>query len=143
MLPVLRRASRNMWESPLDLLDREFARALGRTAEGNGDWSAAYRQYELFRTLFAGLTRHGDGVATIHYRPIGEYQAVKHQCANMAVATELPDSITEPDIAERMRKAYEGAIPADSFARMVAFAVSQPEDVDVNEILCRPTSQEY
>jgi len=59
------------------------------------------------------------------------------------VATELPDSITEADIAENMRKAYEGAIPAESFASMVAFAMSQPEDVDVNEILFRPTSQEY
>ena len=36
-----------------------------------------------------------------------------------------------------MRKAYEGAIPAESFANMVAFAMSQPEDVDVNEILFR------
>ncbi|HEX4737204.1 MAG TPA: SDR family oxidoreductase [Allosphingosinicella sp.] len=59
------------------------------------------------------------------------------------VATELPDSITEPDVAERTRKAYEGAVSADSFARMVAFAMSQPDDVDVNEILFRPTSQEY
>ena len=59
-----------------------------------------------------------------------------------AVATELPDSITEPDVAEATRKFYEIAIPADSFARMVAFAMSQPEDVDVNEILFRPTRQE-
>ncbi len=57
--------------------------------------------------------------------------------------TELPDSITEPDVAERVRKVYAMAIPADSFARMVAFAMSQPEDVDVNEILFRPTKQEY
>ena len=60
-----------------------------------------------------------------------------------AVATELPDSITEPDVAERVRKVYEMAVPADSFASMVAFAMSQPEDVDVNEILFRPTKQEY
>ena len=60
-----------------------------------------------------------------------------------AVATELPDSVTEPDIAERMHKFYKDvAIPADSFARAVAFAISQPEDVDVNEILFRPTRQE-
>src|SRR6201992_859986 len=59
-----------------------------------------------------------------------------------AVATELPDSITDPETAERIRKLYENAIPADSFARMVVFAMSQPEDVDVNEILYRPTSQE-
>ena len=31
---------------------------------------------------------------------------------------------------------------ADSFARAVTFAMSQPEDVDVNEILFRPTRQE-
>jgi NADP-dependent 3-hydroxy acid dehydrogenase YdfG len=59
------------------------------------------------------------------------------------VATELPDSVTEPDVAERMHKAYESAIPADSFARTVVFAMSQPDDVDINEILFRPTSQEY
>jgi len=60
-----------------------------------------------------------------------------------AVATELPDSITEPDVAERMHKFYKDvAIPAESFARAVAFAISQPEDVDVNEILFRPTRQE-
>jgi NADP-dependent 3-hydroxy acid dehydrogenase YdfG len=33
------------------------------------------------------------------------------------------------------------AVGADTFARMVAFAISQPEDVDVNEILFRPTAQ--
>ena len=59
-----------------------------------------------------------------------------------AVATELPDSITEPDIAENVRKLYEIALPADAFANMVIFAMSQPEDVDVNEILFRPTQQE-
>src|SRR5512135_2140837 len=60
-----------------------------------------------------------------------------------AVATELPHSVTEPDVAERLQKFYqEIAIPADSFARAVAFAISQPEDVDVNEILFRPTRQE-
>lgn len=36
----------------------------------------------------------------------------------------------------------EYAIPADSYARAVAFAISRPEDVDINEILFRPTRQE-
>ncbi len=36
----------------------------------------------------------------------------------------------------------EMALPAETFARMVAFAISQPDDVDVNEILFRPTRQE-
>jgi NADP-dependent 3-hydroxy acid dehydrogenase YdfG len=60
-----------------------------------------------------------------------------------AVATELPNSVTDPDAGERIHKFYaEVAIPAESFARAVAFAISQPEDVDVNEILFRPTRQE-
>ncbi len=60
-----------------------------------------------------------------------------------AVATELPNSITEADIAKGIGQFYEQyAISADSFARAVAFAISQPEDVDINEILFRPTRQE-
>ena len=59
-----------------------------------------------------------------------------------AIATDLPDSITEPDIADSVRKLYEIAIPADSFARAVAFAIGQPDEIDVNEILFRPTRQE-
>ncbi len=61
-----------------------------------------------------------------------------------AVATELVDSITEPDIREDMSGWYEKtAIPADSFARAVAFAIEQPEEVDINEILFRPTAQSF
>jgi len=60
-----------------------------------------------------------------------------------AVATELPNTITEADVSAGIKKFYEKfAIPADSFARAVAFAMSQPADVDINEILFRPTSQE-
>ncbi len=60
-----------------------------------------------------------------------------------AVATELPDSIKDADVAKGIRDFYEQcAIPADSFARAVEFAISQPEDVDINEILFRPTAQE-
>ena len=59
------------------------------------------------------------------------------------VATELTDSITEPDIAENMRKVYQAAVPAANFAKIVAFVMSQPEDVDINEVLFRPTSQEF
>ncbi len=60
-----------------------------------------------------------------------------------AVATELPNSITEADVAAGVQKFYDAvAIPADSFARVVAFAISQPDDVDINEILFRPTRQE-
>ena len=59
-----------------------------------------------------------------------------------AVDTELPDSVTEPDVAEKIRQYYSDiAIPSESFAHAVVFAMSQPEEVDVNEILFRPTRQ--
>jgi NADP-dependent 3-hydroxy acid dehydrogenase YdfG len=60
-----------------------------------------------------------------------------------AVQSELPRSINEADVARGVAEFYEKyAIPADSFAHMVAFAISQPDDVDINEILFRPTAQE-
>jgi NADP-dependent 3-hydroxy acid dehydrogenase YdfG len=59
-----------------------------------------------------------------------------------AVATELPNSITEKDVSDSIGAFYEQyAISAESFASMVAFAMSQPDDVDINEILFRPTAQ--
>ena len=60
-----------------------------------------------------------------------------------AMDTELVDGITDPAAAAVMRKSYEGAIPAESFARAVAYAIEQPDDVDVNEIVVRPTNQVF
>lgn len=60
-----------------------------------------------------------------------------------AVETELPDTITDSVVAAGVREVYKLAIPASSFARAVAFAMSQPEEVDINEILFRPTAQAY
>ncbi|WP_326984214.1 SDR family oxidoreductase [Chryseobacterium sp. MYb264] len=38
---------------------------------------------------------------------------------------------------------YIHAIPADSVARAIAYAIEQPADVDINEIVLRPTVQEF
>ena len=60
-----------------------------------------------------------------------------------AVDTELPGSVKAQEVAEGVAQFYAAtAIPASSFARCVLFAMSQPEDVDINEILFRPTRQE-
>jgi NADP-dependent 3-hydroxy acid dehydrogenase YdfG len=60
------------------------------------------------------------------------------------VSSELADSITEEDTRASARQMYAAtAIPASAFARAVAYAISQPPDVDINEILFRPTAQEY
>lgn len=60
-----------------------------------------------------------------------------------AVKTELLDHITEQDV-QKANQDYVGqvGVPAETFARLVDFAISQPEDVDINEILFRPTAQE-
>jgi NADP-dependent 3-hydroxy acid dehydrogenase YdfG len=58
-----------------------------------------------------------------------------------AVKTELLNTISDEDIMEATTKAASVGVSADAFARMVAFAIEQPEDVDVNEILFRPTAQ--
>ena len=61
-----------------------------------------------------------------------------------AVDTELPASTKAEGMAQAMQAFYDhNAIPASSFARCVLFAVSQPEDVDINEIIFRPTRQEF
>lgn len=60
-----------------------------------------------------------------------------------AVKTELLDHISEADV-QQANKEYVGAVglSPDSFANLVAFVISQPEEVDINEIIFRPTSQE-
>ncbi|MED1203904.1 SDR family oxidoreductase [Heyndrickxia acidicola] len=59
-----------------------------------------------------------------------------------AVATELTNSITDMDLKPGIDKIYEGAIAADSIARAIAFAIEQPADVAINEMIIRPTSQD-
>ncbi len=59
-----------------------------------------------------------------------------------AVDTELTQHIAEPGLGDEVRGFVEQiAVPASTMADMVAFAISQPENVDVNEILFRPTVQ--
>ncbi|OLM29885.1 oxidoreductase [Pseudonocardia sp. Ae717_Ps2] len=57
------------------------------------------------------------------------------------VTSELADSISDPDAAGGMRTYRAHAIDPDAIARAVSFALAQPEDVDVNEIVVRPASQ--
>ena len=59
-----------------------------------------------------------------------------------AVKTELTEHITEPGLADNVKDVVsEIGVPASTMSSMVAFAISQPDDIDVNEILFRPTAQ--
>lgn len=60
-----------------------------------------------------------------------------------AVATELTSTITPSDTASRVNQLYSLAMDADAIARAIAYAIEQPGDVDVNEIIIRPTRQEF
>lgn len=57
------------------------------------------------------------------------------------VSSELAESITELGAAEAMRTYRAQAIEPDSIARAVSYAIGQPADVDVNEIVIRPSRQ--
>jgi NADP-dependent 3-hydroxy acid dehydrogenase YdfG len=60
-----------------------------------------------------------------------------------AVKTELLEHISEQDV-QKANQDYvaQVGVPAETFARMVAFAINEPEEVGINEILFRPTVQE-
>lgn len=58
------------------------------------------------------------------------------------VETELAEGISDPTAREVMRTYRAVSIPADAIARAIGFAIEQPDGVDVNEIIVRPTGQQ-
>lgn len=67
------------------------------------------------------------------------------RCTNIspgAVATELTSTITDENAKQAADDLYEIAIGPDAVARAVVYAIEQPADVDINEIILRPTAQE-
>lgn len=55
------------------------------------------------------------------------------------VESELADSITDPTAAEAMKSYRAVALQPDAIGRAVRYAIEQPDNVDVNEIVVRPT----
>ena len=61
-----------------------------------------------------------------------------------AVDSELKHDSSDPASAEAVKELYRAwAIPAESVARAVAYAIEQPSDIDINEIVIRPTAQDF
>jgi NADP-dependent 3-hydroxy acid dehydrogenase YdfG len=82
------------------------------------------------RAISEGLRQEVDGIRTTIISP-------------GAVQSELPLGISDPDTAAHVQEFYrQQAIPSDAVARAIAYAIEQPADVDINEILLRPTVQE-
>ncbi|MER8092765.1 SDR family oxidoreductase [Streptomyces goshikiensis] len=58
------------------------------------------------------------------------------------VHTEFAEASSNPEIRARITQTRDRlAIPPEAIARAIAFAVEQPAEVDVNEIVVRPTAQ--
>jgi NADP-dependent 3-hydroxy acid dehydrogenase YdfG len=58
------------------------------------------------------------------------------------VKTDFADSMTNPEIRQKIRDTRDQiAISPDAIARAIVFAIEEPSDVDVNEIVVRPTAQ--
>jgi NADP-dependent 3-hydroxy acid dehydrogenase YdfG len=55
--------------------------------------------------------------------------------------TELASTTTDAEAAQWLAEFRGAMIPADAIARAIAFAIEQPADVDVNEIVVRPVAQ--
>jgi NADP-dependent 3-hydroxy acid dehydrogenase YdfG len=85
------------------------------------------------RALSEGLRMevHGDGIRTTIISP-------------GAVDSELKEGTSDEASSKAVNELYKQlAIPADSIARAIAYAIEQPADVDINEIVVRPTAQDF
>src|SRR5450432_1478048 len=62
-----------------------------------------------------------------------------------AVATELPEGSSDEATRKNLREFYKKtvAIPAKSIASAIAYAIEQPADVEIDEIVIRPTAQDF
>ena len=61
-----------------------------------------------------------------------------------AVESELKLGSSDPDAAAGVRAFYDAnQIPAESVARAIAYAIEQSPEVDINEIVLRPTVQDF
>ena len=58
------------------------------------------------------------------------------------VNTNFAEGVTNPEVKTQLEKARDKfALPPEAIARAIVFAIEQPSDVDVNEIIVRPTAQ--
>jgi len=56
------------------------------------------------------------------------------------VATELGNDITDPQVAAALKDWRQKSLTPDAIARAIHYALAQPEGVDVNEVIVRPTA---
>jgi NADP-dependent 3-hydroxy acid dehydrogenase YdfG len=60
-----------------------------------------------------------------------------------AVESELKLGGSHEESSKFVKDFYTLAIPADTVARAIAYAIDEPANVDINEIVLRPTAQDF
>jgi len=55
-------------------------------------------------------------------------------------ATELGDDISDPNIAAALKDWRQKSLTPDAIARAIRYALEQPDNVDINEVIVRPTA---
>jgi NADP-dependent 3-hydroxy acid dehydrogenase YdfG len=58
-----------------------------------------------------------------------------------ATESNFADSVQSLEVRSQMATYAAFAMPPDAVARAIAFAIEQPADIDVNEVVIRPTAQ--
>ena len=99
------------------------------------------------------VARQGSGVYNLTKFGVGAFsESLRQECVELgvrvtliepgAVATELP-AHNRPEVLEQMRKRFAGVTPlaAEDIAAAILYAIAQPENVAVNEVLIRPRGQ--
>jgi NADP-dependent 3-hydroxy acid dehydrogenase YdfG len=84
-------------------------------------------------------------------RAITEGVRIEHRADNIrctvispgAVDTDLPEGSSEEATRQYLRDFYKIAVPAGSIARSIAYAIEQPNEVEISEVVVRPTAQEF
>lgn len=59
-----------------------------------------------------------------------------------AIATDLPETISDSELKSAIDDFYKVAIDVEHIARHIVYAIEQPADVSINEMIIRPTNQE-
>src|SRR5882762_5287134 len=99
------------------------------------------------------VARAGSGVYNLTKFGVGAFsESLRQECVPLgvrvtliepgAVATELPGH-NRPEVLEQMAKRFAGVTPlrAEDIAGAVLYAIAQPANVSVNELLVRPSGQ--
>src|SRR6266481_1271943 len=56
--------------------------------------------------------------------------------------TNFADAVTSREVKAQLEQSWDKfGMPPDAIARAIAFAIEQPADIDVNEVIVRPTAQ--